>query len=137
MDFKTRLAIRAVIVFTLFAAVGVFHINRRVVREPTIMASKITDDLARERVECEFDRPIGIIVSVMHYYASYEDVNLVYKAAGGKEDDVWGWSLCEWQPSKNYAACDIHTVLPEFVEGDVMHTIGHEIWHGACGMFHE
>lgn len=42
------------------------------------------------------------------------------------------------QPENNYAACDSHTVHPKFVVADMaMDTMGHELYHGSCGDFHE
>lgn len=143
MDLKTRIAIRSAIIFTLIVGVYVFQITKPRGQEvrPVVLGSDITEQVfaERERVECQFDKPIGIIVGVMHYYDSYEALNITYQNAGDMDPDeeVWGWSFCEWQPEHNYAACDIHTVLPEFVESNVMDTIGHEFWHGACGYFHE
>jgi len=96
----------------------------------------ISDD--RELVDPEFE--ITTVVSVFHLYNSYESLNEVWQTYEGitPGETQWGWSLCEHQIEHNYAACDIHTVRPEYVIGDpAMDTIGHEVWHGVAGEFHE
>lgn len=105
-----------------------------------IFESKLTDDMLadKEEVSCEFDEPITVVVSVLHYYDSYEDLQQAYLTEGWGTEEVWGWSDCEWQSENNYSACDIHTVHPEFVVADMaMDTLGHEVYHGSCGDFHD
>ena len=93
---------------------------------------------ALEKVKCEFGKPITIIVSVVHYYDDYDELNLDHMTFTGDDSEVWGWSDCEWQPKHNYAACDLYTVLPRLVPDQAaFHTIGHEVFHGSCGSFHE
>ncbi len=95
-------------------------------------------DSDRELVKCEFDEPITVILSIMHYYDSYDDLNRDHLELTGDPSKVWGWSACEWQPEKNAALCDIYTLMPEYVRGDpAMDTMGHEQTHGSCGDFHE
>ena len=92
----------------------------------------------RELVECEFDEPITVIVSVMHYYDNYEELNIDHLTLTGDDEKVWGWSDCEWQPDNNAAFCDVYTFMPKYVQDDfAMDTIGHEQMHGSCGDFHE
>ena len=98
-----------------------------------------------ETIKCKFDKPITVVISVIHYYDDYDELNLDYLTmiednedliGDGKE--VWGWSDCEHQPDVNYAACDIYAVYPELVRDlAAFHTIGHEVFHGSCGSFHE
>lgn len=96
----------------------------------------VSDD--REVIDPEFE--ITTVVSVFHLFPNYAALNHTYHLDGRSDngDDVWGWSNCEWQPDHNYAACDIYTVRPEYVLGDpAMATIGHEVWHGVAGSFHD
>lgn len=84
-----------------------------------------------------------VVVSVFHLYDNYRDLNSDYQhfmvdrgeLVGG---EVWGWSDCEWQPDQNYAACDVYTVRPTYVHAEMaFDTLGHEVWHGVAGDFHE
>ena len=96
----------------------------------------ISDD--RELVDPEFE--ITMVVSVFHLYNNYDSLNEVWQTYEGitPGEKQWGWSICEHQQEHNYAACDIYTVRPEYVIGDpAMDTIGHEVWHGVAGEFHE
>lgn len=109
---------------------------------PMIVESKLTDDMLadKEEVKCEFEEPITVVVSVFHYYDNYEDLNRDYTEwyDVDPDEEIWGFSDCEWQPENNYSACDIYTVHPEFVVADMaMDTIGHEVYHGSCGDFHK
>ncbi len=93
---------------------------------------------ARELVECEFDEPLTVIVSIMNYYDDYDELNLDHLTLTGDDTEVWGWTNCEWQPEHNVALCDVYTLLPTYVRDDpVLDTIGHEQTHGSCGDFHE
>ncbi len=79
-----------------------------------------------------------IVVLSLHLYDDYEELNLDYQTyVYDPVDEVWGWSDCEWQQEQNAAFCDIYTVRPEFVRGDAMDTLGHEVWHAVAGDFHE
>jgi hypothetical protein len=81
-----------------------------------------------------------VVVSVLHLYDDYKELNVDYltHADTDDSDEVWGWSDCEWQPDQNYAACDIYTVRPTYVHAEMaFDTLGHEVWHGATGDFHE
>ncbi len=99
----------------------------------------------REKVKPEFE--ITTVVSVFHIYEDYAPLNDAWTIWALEaypdnpewaEDDVWGWADCEWQPDMNYAACDIHTIRPTYVRADLaMDTIGHEVWHGVAGAFHD
>lgn len=83
-----------------------------------------------------------VVVASFHFFDTYEDLNFEYNTLwledGEEEQELWGWSNCEWQPEANVAFCDIYTIRPEFVHSDMaMDTIGHEIWHGVTGDFHD
>jgi len=90
-----------------------------------------------EEIKAEFESTI--VLSVFHLYDNYTELNKAYQDSGVSEGDVevWGWSLCEWQPEHNYSGCDIYIVRPKFVDDHAMNTIGHEVWHGVAGEFHE
>lgn len=79
-----------------------------------------------------------VVVSVLHLYDDYAELNLDYQTfSDQKEEEVWGWSDCEWQPEQNYAACDIYTIRPTYVHAEMaFDTLGHEVWHGVAGDFH-
>lgn len=79
-----------------------------------------------------------VVVSVLHLYDDYAELNLDYQTLSDqKEEEVWGWSDCEWQPEQNYAACDIYTIRPTYVHAEMaFDTLGHEVWHGVAGDFH-
>jgi len=108
---------------------------------PTISEKKITQEQIDdpELVECEFDEPITVVVSVLHYYDNYHALNHDYNLTGATNGPVFAWSECEWQEDNNYSACDIYTVHPEFVVADeAMDSLGHEVYHGSCGSeFHD
>ena len=90
----------------------------------------------RAKVDPEFE--ITMVVSVFHLFDSYEELQHTYIIDGWGTNEVDGWSDCEWQKKHNYAACDIFTVRPEYVRDDpAMDTIGHEVWHGVAGDYHE
>lgn len=132
MDYKIR-----ILLLYFMVGLGASTHSKPVELTPhlTVVPLQVVDD--REKVECEFDEPITIVVSVLHYYDSYEELNHDYQVWGVGVGEVWGWSTCEWQPENNYAACDIYTVHPVYIHADMaMDTIGHEVYHGSCGGYH-
>ena len=120
-----------------FTAMGIFQFVGPA-SEPRIEFGATVLEGDRELVKCEFDEPITVIISVMHYYDNYDELNKDHLEFTGDHSQVWGWSNCEWQPEKNAALCDIYTIMPKYVSDDpAMDTIGHEQTHGSCGDFHE
>ncbi len=94
----------------------------------------------REKVVCEFEEPIGHLTLINHWYDTNEEMFAEYLLAEPEdpEEAIWGWSSCMWQPEDDWAGCDMHLVKPDFVSDDpYIDTIGHEVFHGACGRFHE
>jgi len=88
-----------------------------------------------EAVIPEYD--ITVVVSILHWYDDYEELNLDHVALAGDDEEVWGWSNCEWQPENNVSLCDVYSVRPEYLLSAEIETLGHEILHGAFGSFHE
>lgn len=119
--------------------VDYYHSNREPVKlTPHIEYGFLGIENLRELVDCELEEPITVIVSIMNYYDDYEELNLDHTAMTGDDEEVWGWTNCEWQPEHNIAMCDVYTLLPEYVQDDpVMDTMGHEQLHGSCRDFHE
>ncbi len=94
----------------------------------------------RERVKCEFDEPLKYVTLINHWYDTNEEMYADYITLADpvEHDEIWGWSDCVWQPEDSWAACDVYVVKPEFVHADMyVDTIGHEVYHGACGNYHE
>lgn len=102
----------------------------------TIVGEDIT-----EAVSCEFDEPLQYLNLIMHHYDSNEEMYAEYLELEEPEDPeeaIWGWSRCIWQPADSWAACDVYVVKPDFVHADMnIDTIGHEVYHGACGDYHD
>jgi len=99
-------------------------------------------DLTIEDFECEFDPPLKHITLIMNYYDSYEALNVDYLEFQNEDtDEIWGWSSCIWQPEDDWAGCDVYLKVPDTVEDKdddyAIETTGHEVWHAACGDFHE
>lgn len=100
-----------------------------------------------ERELIKPEEEITMVVSVFHFFENYEILNINWvewwhENNPGRPNaylpNVWGWSDCERQPEHNYAACDIYSIRPEYVRADMaMDTIGHEVYHGVVGEFHE
>ena len=122
--------------------------------EPAVQLSAMTID-ANQIIQCEFDKPITNILSIVRWYDDYETLNDEYheymqewytqedldEMGYDPENEIWGWSNCEWQPENDIAFCDVYTVLPTvMIEGEMsaeFDTFGHEVFHGACGDFHD
>jgi len=108
-----------------------------------VLSNQIVGVPQGEPIDCQFDEPVSIVISVLHYYDNYEELNLDWQTyeVAEEDDEVWGFSDCEWQQEHNFAACDVYTVHPKYVddteESPVFETIGHEVYHGACGDFHD
>lgn len=126
----------------ILAAFGAYHLFEEDLEPVQLAGLQLIAHDVQERVECEFDKPITIVVSVFRWYESHEELNFDYKTLiqqgnEGLAEEVWGWSNCEFQPDNDIAICDVYAVVPEFVHADMnMDTIGHEVLHGACGDFH-
>ena len=95
---------------------------------------------AREKTDCEFDPPLKYLNLIMHWYDTNEEMfaDYITLAEPNDREEIWGWSNCLWQPEDSWAVCDVYIVEPVFVYADMnIDTIGHEVFHGACGDFHE
>ena len=113
---------------------GIYQ-NVRVIKAGT---SVVID--TREPASCEFEEPLKHITLIMHWYDTHEELNADYilLAEPVEEEEIWGWSNCVWQPEDNWAACDIYVRKPDKVRADMdIDTLGHEVYHGACGDFHD
>ena len=125
-----------------YNAVEQYESRPKITLGPAVIESKPVHDttLDREKVVCEFDKPLKHVILINHWYDDWEALNRDYLLFVEPEfvEEVWGWSKCIWQPDDNWAACDIYAVVPEFIHADMaMDTLGHELLHGACGEFHE
>lgn len=109
-------------------------------KEPRIILGPAVIQPERERAVCEFSEPLKYITLVMHWYDTNEEMYADYIALAdpAEHEEIWGWSDCIWQPEDRWAACDVYVVKPDYVRADMnIDTLGHEIFHGACGDFHE
>lgn len=109
---------------------------------PQLFASTVIEgaDTTEEVIDTGMENTI-VVVS-FHLYETYAelnfDYNTVFKEPDEPEQELWGFSNCEWQPEANAAFCDIYTIRPQFVHSDMaIDTIGHEVWHGVAGPFHD
>jgi hypothetical protein len=93
----------------------------------------------REKVACEFEKPIKHLTLINHWYDTNAEmyVDYILLAEPVEHEDIWGWSKCIHQPEDSAAWCDVYLVKPDFVHADMnIDTIGHEVLHGSCGDFH-
>lgn len=100
----------------------------------------IEDGGTREEATCEFDKPLKYLNLIMHWYQDYDELyaDYILLAQPADKEEIWGWSNCQWQPEDSWAACDVYAVEPDYVHADMnIDTLGHELFHGACGGYHE
>lgn len=107
--------------------------------QPSVETQQQTATVASV-VTCDFEKPLKHLTFIAHWYETYDELQKAYNALAERDTEiaVWGWSECMWEPEDDFAVCDLHVVAPLFVRAnDAMDTLGHEVFHGACGSFHE
>lgn len=93
----------------------------------------------RERINPEDDVEILDIHIKLVLYDSKRDLQRVLKYEGGCRNcsTTEGISLCKRNIDTGTATCLVHTVRSRHVDDRATRVLGHEVWHGVYGRYHE